>query len=80
VIREILDVATEGWGVVVTLVELKDIQLPEAMKRAMARQAEAASDPDRMRAGTSHDSHPRQLAVAGVEGFAAQLRPVMVGP
>ncbi|HWD47877.1 MAG TPA: SPFH domain-containing protein, partial [Actinomycetota bacterium] len=28
VIREILDVATEEWGVVVTLVELKDIQLP----------------------------------------------------
>jgi regulator of protease activity HflC (stomatin/prohibitin superfamily) len=41
VIREILDVATEDWGVVVTLVELKDIQLPDAMKRAMARQAEA---------------------------------------
>ena len=41
VIREILDVATEEWGVVVTLVELKDIQLPETMKRAMARQAEA---------------------------------------
>jgi regulator of protease activity HflC (stomatin/prohibitin superfamily) len=41
VIREILDVATEAWGVVVTLVELKDIQLPESMRRAMARQAEA---------------------------------------
>jgi regulator of protease activity HflC (stomatin/prohibitin superfamily) len=40
-IREILDVATEDWGVQVTLVELKDIQLPESMKRAMARQAEA---------------------------------------
>jgi len=40
-IREILDVTTEAWGVVVTLVELKDIQLPETMKRAMARQAEA---------------------------------------
>ncbi len=40
-IREILDVTTEEWGVVVTLVELKDIQLPETMKRAMARQAEA---------------------------------------
>jgi SPFH domain / Band 7 family len=34
-------VATIEWGVVVTLVELKDIQLPESMKRAMARQAEA---------------------------------------
>jgi regulator of protease activity HflC (stomatin/prohibitin superfamily) len=40
-IRKILDVATEDWGVVVTLVELKDIQLPDSMKRAMARQAEA---------------------------------------
>ena len=40
-IREILDVATEDWGVLVTLVELKDIQLPDTMKRAMARQAEA---------------------------------------
>src|ERR671938_208532 len=40
-IREILDVATIDWGVVVTLVELKDIQLPDSMKRAMARQAEA---------------------------------------
>jgi regulator of protease activity HflC (stomatin/prohibitin superfamily) len=40
-IREILDVATEDWGVAVTVVELKDIQLPESMKRAMARQAEA---------------------------------------
>jgi regulator of protease activity HflC (stomatin/prohibitin superfamily) len=40
-IREILDVATSDWGVLVTLVELKDIQLPDSMKRAMARQAEA---------------------------------------
>jgi regulator of protease activity HflC (stomatin/prohibitin superfamily) len=40
-IREILDVSTVEWGVEVTLVELKDIQLPETMKRAMARQAEA---------------------------------------
>jgi regulator of protease activity HflC (stomatin/prohibitin superfamily) len=40
-IREILDGQTAEWGVVITLVELKDIQLPESMKRAMARQAEA---------------------------------------
>ena len=40
-IREILDVQTVDWGVEVTLVELKDIQLPDSMKRAMARQAEA---------------------------------------
>jgi regulator of protease activity HflC (stomatin/prohibitin superfamily) len=40
-IREILDRTTADWGVEVTLVELKDIQLPDSMKRAMARQAEA---------------------------------------
>jgi regulator of protease activity HflC (stomatin/prohibitin superfamily) len=40
-IRKILDVTTAEWGVEVTLVELKDIQLPDSMKRAMARQAEA---------------------------------------
>ena len=40
-IREILDTTTLEWGVEVTLVELKDIQLPDSMKRAMAREAEA---------------------------------------
>jgi len=40
-IRKILDTTTADWGVEVTLVELKDIQLPDSMKRAMARQAEA---------------------------------------
>ena len=40
-IRQILDITTVAWGVEVTLVELKDIQLPDSMKRAMARQAEA---------------------------------------
>ncbi len=40
-IRKILDITTADWGVEVTLVELKDIQLPDSMKRAMARQAEA---------------------------------------
>ena len=32
---------TEPWGVVVELVEIKDIELPENMQRAMAKQAEA---------------------------------------
>jgi regulator of protease activity HflC (stomatin/prohibitin superfamily) len=40
-IKEILDVTTERWGVTVQVVELKDIELPETMKRAMAREAEA---------------------------------------
>ena len=40
-IRQILDATTVEWGVEVTLVELKDIQLPDSMKRAMAKEAEA---------------------------------------
>ncbi|MHC1557868.1 slipin family protein [Actinomycetospora sp. C-140] len=40
-IKEILDRITERWGVLVELVELKDIELPQAMQRAMAREAEA---------------------------------------
>jgi regulator of protease activity HflC (stomatin/prohibitin superfamily) len=40
-IRQILDVVTLEWGIEVTVVECKDIQLPEGMKRAMAREAEA---------------------------------------
>lgn len=40
-IKEILDVTTERWGILVELVELKDIELPESMKRAMARETEA---------------------------------------
>jgi regulator of protease activity HflC (stomatin/prohibitin superfamily) len=40
-IKNILDQATDQWGVLVTTVELKDIQLPDTMQRAMAKQAEA---------------------------------------
>jgi len=40
-IKEIIDVQTEVWGAVVSLVELKDITLPEGMQRAMAKEAEA---------------------------------------
>ena len=40
-IQEILDADTEPWGVKVSKVEIKEIDLPEEMKRAMAKQAEA---------------------------------------
>jgi regulator of protease activity HflC (stomatin/prohibitin superfamily) len=40
-IKELLDRTTEQWGVLVQMVELKDIELPQTMQRAMARQAEA---------------------------------------
>ena len=40
-IKKILDTSTEKWGIYVSSVELKDIQLPDSMQRAMAAQAEA---------------------------------------
>src|ERR1700759_1318225 len=40
-LQKIIDEATEPWGVKVTAVEIKDVEIPEQMQRAMARQAEA---------------------------------------
>lgn len=40
-VKAILDQATEKWGIFVSNVELKDIQLPDSMQRAMAKEAEA---------------------------------------
>lgn len=40
-LRKIIDEGTHAWGIEVTAVEVKDIDLPQEMKRAMARQAEA---------------------------------------
>jgi regulator of protease activity HflC (stomatin/prohibitin superfamily) len=43
-LQTIIDELTNPWGVKVTLVEVKDVELPESMRRAMARQAEAERD------------------------------------
>jgi regulator of protease activity HflC (stomatin/prohibitin superfamily) len=40
-LRTLIDAATEPWGVEVVMVEIKDVQLPEQMRRAMAREAES---------------------------------------
>ncbi len=40
-LQQIIDEATEPWGVKVGIVEVKDVELPQTMQRAMARQAEA---------------------------------------
>lgn len=40
-LQQIIDVQTEPWGVKVSAVEVKDVELPQSMQRAMARQAEA---------------------------------------
>lgn len=40
-LQQIIDEQTEPWGVKVSIVEVKDVELPQTMQRAMARQAEA---------------------------------------
>jgi regulator of protease activity HflC (stomatin/prohibitin superfamily) len=40
-LQKIIDESTEPWGVKVTAVEIKDVEIPDQMQRAMARQAEA---------------------------------------
>ncbi len=40
-LQRIIDEQTEPWGIKVSIVEVKDVELPDALKRAMARQAEA---------------------------------------
>ena len=60
-IREILDETTVDWGAQVTLVELKDILLPDSMKRAMAKQAEAERE---KRAKIIHAEGEKQAAMA----------------
>ncbi len=40
-LQQIIDEQTDPWGVKVTAVEIKDVEIPSAMQRAMARQAEA---------------------------------------
>lgn len=43
-LQQIIDEQTEPWGVKVSVVEVKDVELPQSMQRAMARQAEAERD------------------------------------
>jgi regulator of protease activity HflC (stomatin/prohibitin superfamily) len=43
-LQQVIDQVTDPWGVKVTVVEVKDVILPDSMRRAMARQAEAERD------------------------------------
>ncbi len=78
-LQQIIDEQTEPWGIKVTLVEVKDVELPPAMQRAMAKQAEAERE---KRAKIIHAEGERsaadQLAAAArtlaVEPAAIQLR------
>lgn len=78
-LQKIIDEQTEPWGVKVSVVEVKDVELPQSMQRAMARQAEAERE---KRAKVIHASGEldasKQLAQAAramnTEPGALQLR------
>ncbi len=78
-LQEIIDEVTENWGVKVTIVAIKDVELPPSMQRAMARQAEAERE---KRAKVIHAEGEFQAAqqltaaakVIGSEPSALQLR------
>jgi regulator of protease activity HflC (stomatin/prohibitin superfamily) len=78
-LQEILDLQTDPWGIKVSLVEIKGVDLPESMQRAMARQAEAERE---KRAKIIHAQGEfeasQQLAAAAVKiqdtPVAVQLR------
>ncbi|MGB6241243.1 MAG: slipin family protein [Castellaniella sp.] len=63
-VQTILDAQTDGWGIKITNVEIKHIDLNETMVRAMARQAEAERD---RRAKVIHAEGERQAAQALAE-------------
>ncbi|MBI2955367.1 MAG: SPFH domain-containing protein [Chloroflexi bacterium] len=70
-LRTIIDEQTEPWGVKVTLVEVKDVQLPETMQRAMAKQAEAERE---KRAKIIHAQGEYQAAQTLAEAAAIMTR------
>jgi regulator of protease activity HflC (stomatin/prohibitin superfamily) len=66
-LQRIIDGLTEPWGVKVTLVEVKDVDLPDTMRRAMAKQAESERE---RRAKVIHAQG--EYEAAGVLGQAAR--------
>jgi regulator of protease activity HflC (stomatin/prohibitin superfamily) len=78
-LQQIVDEATEPWGVKVSIVEVKDVELPDSMKRAMARQAEAEREKRAkiIHAEGEYSAAAQLQAAAGViaqEPAALQLR------
>lgn len=78
-LQAILDDATDAWGVKVTSVEIKDVEIPEGMQRAMAKAAEAERERrSRIIAAEGELQASKKLAqaahVIGAEPAAIQLR------
>jgi regulator of protease activity HflC (stomatin/prohibitin superfamily) len=68
-LREIVDVATDPWGIEVTAIELQDIELPENLKRTMAKQAEA----EREKRGVIINSEGEVIAAHNIAKAAKTL-------
>jgi len=67
-LRGIVDKDTEPWGVMIEMVEMKDVEIPQAMQRAMAREAEAIREKRaRIIKAEAELEASRQLAAASVE-------------
>lgn len=78
-LQEIIDRQTEPWGVKVTAVEVKDVALPDSMKRAMAKQAEAERERRAkiVNAEGEYQAAEKMVQAAGMmskEPMALQLR------
>src|SRR5665647_2549605 len=61
-LQEIIDEQTEPWGIKVSIVEIKDVEIPQGMQRAMARQAEA-----------ERERRAKVIAAEGVPGVGEAL-------
>src|SRR4051794_14386209 len=70
-LQKIIDEQTEPWGIKVTTVEIKDVEIPERMQHAMARQAEA----ERNRRAKEINTAGELPASARPRGAAAGMRP-----
>jgi hypothetical protein len=70
-IQQILDEQTEPWGIKVTIVEIKDVEIPERMQQAIARQAEA----ERTRRAKVINAEGEFQAAAKLADAAAVIEP-----
>jgi regulator of protease activity HflC (stomatin/prohibitin superfamily) len=78
-LQRIIDEQTEPWGIKVTTVEIKDVEIPSTMQRAMARQAEAERERRAKIIAAegefqASDKLAQAAAVIGAEPVAIQLR------
>src|SRR5918997_1517211 len=78
-LQRIIDEQTEPWGVKVSIVEVKDVELPQTMQRAMARQAEAERE---KRAKVIHAEGELEASerLAQAAGVMAEQPPEVTGP